>query len=127
MNGLLPLPEQSEWLRSNGTYTIDWEAPEVMDRIKTTVDFLTKGCECKKGCGDKGGCGCVRKKKSYCGPGCECRCVNLPHLQSQLGSSDEDDSGSDVDAADSSGHDLELEGITDLSKFPDIVFLCMTV
>ena len=122
MNGRLPLPEQSGWLRSNGTYTIDWEAPEGMDRIKT------KGCKCKKECGEKGGYGFVRKKKSYCGPGCESQgCVNLPHLQTQHGSSDEGDSGSDVDATDSScsesssEQDLESEGITDTSKFPDIV------
>ena len=58
----------------------------MMDRIKTTVDFLTKGCKCKKGCGEKSGCGCVRKKKSYCGPGCECQgCVNLPHFTNSAG------------------------------------------
>ena len=126
--GFLPLPEQSGWLQNkDGSYSIDWEAPEVIQQVKNTVEFLTKGCKCKKGCGKKRACGCVRKKKSYCGPGCECSgCVNLPFSQEiQQGSSDEEDSGSDVDATDSNGfsseEELETEVITDMSEFPDII------
>jgi len=125
----LPLPGQSGWLQNKDSgYSTDWEAPEVIERVKNAVfEFLTKGCKCKKGCGEKRVCGCVRKKKSYCGPGCECSgCVNLPLSQEiQQGSSDEEDSGSDVDATDSNGssseEELETEVITDMSEFPDII------
>ena len=67
------------------------------------------------------------KKKSYCGPGCECsECVNLPFSQEiQQGSSDKEDSGSDVDATDSNGssseEEVETEVITGMSEFPDII------
>ena len=27
---------------------MDWEAPEVQEKIRATIDFLTKGCNCKK-------------------------------------------------------------------------------
>ena len=121
---LLPLPEQSGWLQNkDSSYSIDWEAPEVVQRVKYTVEYLTKRCKCKKGC-VRSACGCVRKKKSYCGPGCECSgCVNLPLSQEiQQGSSDEDDNGSDVNATDSNGssseEELETEVITDMSEFP---------
>lgn len=70
------------------------------------------------------------KKKSYCGPGCEySECVNLPFSQEiQQGSSDEEDSGSDVDATDSNGssseEEVETEVITGMSEFPDIIWWC---
>ena len=68
----IPLPEHSGWMRhSDGSYVIDWEAPEIQEKIKHTIDFLTKGCSCKTGC-KSNRCGC-RKKSSYCGPGCECQ------------------------------------------------------
>ena len=42
------LAEHSGWIRlSDGSYTIDWEAPEIQEKIKHTIDFLTKGCSCK--------------------------------------------------------------------------------
>ena len=47
----LPLPEISGWKFSeDGRYTIDWESREVQDRVKGTIEFLTKGCTCKRGC-----------------------------------------------------------------------------
>ena len=47
----IPPPEHSGWIRhSDGSYAIDWEAPEVQEKIKHTIDFLTKGCSCKTGC-----------------------------------------------------------------------------
>ena len=47
----LPLPGQNGWLlNSDGSYSTDWEAPEVQDKITQTINFLTKGCKCKKGC-----------------------------------------------------------------------------
>ena len=44
--------------------------------MKGTIEFLTKGCSCKKGCKTKQ-CGC-RKTGRHCGPGCDCHgCTNL--------------------------------------------------
>ena len=31
-------------------FLIVWGALEVQDMIKTTIEFLIKGCTCKKGC-----------------------------------------------------------------------------
>ena len=54
-----------------------------MERVKNTVESLTKRREHKKGFGENSACGCVRNlKKSDCGPGRECSvCVNLPLSQ----------------------------------------------
>ena len=63
----LPAPEQSGWIKDGYNYIIDWEAADVMEKIKGTIKFLTKGCSCKKGCATNN-CGC-RKRSNYCGPG----------------------------------------------------------
>ena len=75
----LPLPEHSGWKVDNDGDEFDWESDEVQQRVKLTIDFLTRGCSCKKRqCHKKSGCGCVRNSK-YCGPGCECQsCLNVP-------------------------------------------------
>ena len=37
-------PETSGWFHnSDGTYAIDWENPEVQDKVRETVDFDVKG------------------------------------------------------------------------------------
>ncbi len=120
----LPCPNDSGWIRQpNGSFSIDWEAPEVQDQIKTNIDFLIKGCSCKKGCKTKS-CGC-RKKSNYCGPGCECQgCTNLQVQQDGAeddSSSTDDETPSDLvtassDSSDSSDDDLDTEVITD--EFP---------
>lgn len=62
----IPLPENSGWIRhSDGSYTIDWEAPEIQEKTKHTTDFLTKGCSCKTGC-KSNRCGC-RKNQATVG------------------------------------------------------------
>jgi len=72
----LPLPEESGWNKSDDGYTFDWEAPEIQSRVQETIDFLMKGCSCKKGC-RTANC-CCRKKERYCGPACLCQeCSNL--------------------------------------------------
>jgi len=45
----LPSAEESGWLKTNDGYAIDWEAPEVQSKVQHSIDFLTKGCSCKKG------------------------------------------------------------------------------
>ena len=116
----LPEPEQSGWKKNGNNYTIDWEATEVMEKIKGTIHFLTKGCSCKKGC-KTNNCGCKRKS-SHCGPGCVCQgCMNLPQEQSlqqdDLGLESSSSSSSSNDASDannnSSGEELEMEVVTD--------------
>ena len=122
----LPRPEDSGWIsEGDGRYQIDWEDPKVAAKIKSNIDFLLKGCNCKKGCTSKK-CGC-RKKSNYCGPGCECQgCSNLPvqiQQEEDRYSDDDDDeeeeedsdieSDSSDDASDSCEELLETEIITD--------------
>ena len=45
----IPPPEHSGWIRhSDGSYAIGWEAPEVQEKIKHTIDFLTKDAVAKQ-------------------------------------------------------------------------------
>ena len=90
----LPQPEDSGWFRQpDGSYCIDWEAKEVLARLERNIDFLLKGCGCRKGCKSKK-CGC-RKKDIYCGPACECQgCCNIPVQQEG-----EDDDNSESDSS----------------------------
>ena len=50
MYNSLSLPEDNGWIQIDETYAIDWEATEVQAKVKGKIDFLTKGCNCKKGC-----------------------------------------------------------------------------
>ena len=69
MYSSLPQPEDYGWIHNeDGSYCI---APEIIGKVKTTIEFLTKGCTCKKGCRTNN-CGC-KKKSRHCGPGCECQ------------------------------------------------------
>ena len=122
MYSSLSPPEHSGWTKDGDTFAIDWEDTEVMSKIRGTINFLTKGCSCKKGCATNN-CGC-RKKSNHCGPGCECRgCINLPLPQdpatTQDTSDDEDNSTDDNDSITDSENnseeceDLETEVITD--------------
>ena len=72
----LPSPEDNGWKQDNGGYCMDWDCPNLQKEVQETINFLVKGCSCKKGCKTKQ-CGC-RKKGHHCGPGCECQsCTNL--------------------------------------------------
>lgn len=115
----LPVPEQSGWMcKPDGTYEIEWEAAEAQAKIQSTIDFLLKGCSCKKGCKNNI-CGC-RKKKSYCGPVCLCQgCINLPATHNN-DDFDDGSTGSESDtASDCSTSDdiLAEEIITDDFNF----------
>ena len=93
----LPPPESCGWLHNtNRTYTIDWEDPEIEDRIRGTVVFLIKGCTCKKGCSSTT-CKCMgHKKESYRGSACECQGhINIP-LQRPLASSTDISDSEDI-------------------------------
>ena len=32
----------------DGNYVFDWDSPELQEQVKGTIEFLTKGCSCKK-------------------------------------------------------------------------------
>ena len=116
----LPAPELSGWvLQSDNNYVIDWESPEVQLNIRHNIEFLTKGCSCKKGCKTLQ-CGC-RKRSRNCGPGCLCQgCTNVN--TEELESLPNDDANSSCDETDDEetseseyddGEQLEEEIITD--------------
>ena len=121
-------PEQSGWIKDGDHYAIDWEATEVMERIKGTISFLTKGCSCKKGCRTNN-CGCKRRS-GHCGPGYTCiGCTNLPVAQPKhqddpdcSSSSSDDDDLTDHDNS-TSGEDIETEIVTDDLIFDPTVVL----
>ena len=57
----LPVPEDNGWtLQSDRQCIIDWESPEVQQQIKDNIEYLIKGCSCKKGCKSLK-CGCRKK------------------------------------------------------------------
>jgi len=104
----LPAPEQSGWVIQDGQYLINWESPEVEKKIKSNIDFLLKGCNCKKQC-KTFNCGC-RKKSRYCGPGCLCQgCTNVKHNSVPDDNSDSSSSDEGDSATSSSENDEELE------------------
>jgi len=122
-------PEQSGWIHQpDGTYAIDWEEEEVQKSIQHQIDFLLKGCGCKKGCTTLS-CGC--RKKKICGPGCLCQgCTNLQQNSNSVvnivddvhSSSSSDSNGSDSDSDNYSDDNLVTEVITDdLTEFIDLV------
>ena len=93
----LPKPESCGWMKSSsGHYSVDWECPAVMSKVQDTIDFLTKGCGCKKGCTSQQ-CGC-RKRGTCCGPSCHClNCSNI----SQSNPAECDDESSEDSSSDS--------------------------
>ena len=143
-NGL-DLLEQSGWIRCEDatTWTIDWDSLQLQRRVQDTINFLTKGCSCKKG-GCKGmTCGC-RTKGNTCGPGCNCHgCTNVPveevRCEDSDTDSDDDEPGNDLsDEYDSeqSGDEqtgpMEAEIVTEEFDFllmdsPGTLFLCSSI
>ena len=118
----LPQPQNHGWMLSpDGVFSIDWEAPEVQEKISDTIQLLMKGCHCKTGCKSRA-CGC-RKKSRHCGPGCDCHCcTNLPSVSSALV---QEESGSDSESDSSSSDNIttETEMITEEFMFsiPEVV------
>ncbi len=66
----LPRPEDSGWLFQDGKYSIDWEDPAKIEKVRNNIDFLLRGCGCKTGCSTNR-CRC-HQKSMHCGPGCTC-------------------------------------------------------
>ena len=68
--GITPLfqmfipPEKSGWIcKPDGTYEIEWETAEVQAKIQSTIDFLLKGCNCKKAA--KTTCADVSRREAF--------------------------------------------------------------
>ena len=121
---LLP-PESCGWVKnSDGTYSIDWEDPDVQKKIQGTIDFLVKGCTCKKGCKNNR-CKC-HKRGDYCGPGWECQgCINIPVQQPET-TSDIDNETEDGSSTDSTGSyngesDSQVELETEIVTMEDML------
>ena len=48
MNGIF-LPEHNGWyLTPSNSYAIAWVSPEIEEQVKNSINFLVKGCSCKK-------------------------------------------------------------------------------
>ena len=107
---LLPLPEESGWILTNGTtYSIDWEDPVKQDTVSLSLHQMTNGCKCKTGC-TTGRCRC-KKKNTLCSPGCYCtNCLNS--AISANGHNTSDTSESDSEQSNIEEH-IETEVITD--------------
>ncbi len=95
----LPLPEESGWMcQEDGCYAIGWDSIELQERVKGTVEFLTKGCSCKKSKCITSQCSC-RKQQKNCGPACKCMDCgnNNGHVENSRVDQSEDDTYSDED------------------------------
>ena len=72
---LVPLHGRG-WIR-------DKDSDENLQKVKSRVNLLMKGCGCKFGCAIKR-CGC-RKNGDVCGPGCRCtNCENTEEVTGTL-------------------------------------------
>ena len=88
------------------TLLLDWDSDNNIDRVRTIVALIKKGCGCKTGC-LSARCKC-KKGGNYCGPGCKChRCCNLPANASP------DMVNIEVDEAEDCDSDSDLENEVD--------------
>ena len=114
----LPPPENCGWKKnSSDQYVIDWECPEIQSQVQHTINFLLKGCTCKRGC-QTSRCGC-RKQGNRCGPGCRCQnCSNsLPTTQRTPEEESEDNSESSTSEDE---EEIQTEIITDSTDLFDM-------
>ena len=130
LQGSLPPPDDCGWKRaSDGSYTVDWECPTVQQQVQDTINFLTKGCSCKKGCHSQR-CGCLKSGR-HCGPGCQCHnCQNVQPKSStgelveeivpaELTASSDEDSEHELDSNSEPEDDIETEIISDIYSEQD--------
>ena len=96
----VPLSQQAGWIiTEDGSYSIDWEDPDKLKLIRKNIDYLLRGCSCKKGCVSN-----------------RCGCNNLPQASICMTGSMINEAESTDDSTDSSSNsdsDLEIETITD--------------
>ena len=127
--GALPPPDECGWKKdSTGHYGFDWDSPNFQTTVQDTINFLTKGCSCKKDCKTKQ-CSC-RKNGRQSGPECHWQgCTNLStstntsdipapsaHIQQQEQSSDEETESNysaDSDTSNTDSERYETEIVTD--------------
>ncbi len=109
----LPSPETCGWIRdTDNNFSFDWECSKVKQRVQDTIDFLTRGCSCRKGCGNQR-CGCVKNSRK-CGPSCQCHnCHNVLPEGISVGSDQESTSDESDDELDSDSEKIETEIISD--------------
>ena len=117
----------------SATLVVDWDSDDNLSLVRARVALIRKGCGCKTGC-LSGRCKC-RKNDSHCGRGCKCQnCHNLPSGSSntasqpsplvrqppntEIESSDSDDSGDESGDNSCSSSDLEME----VNKLMDDIF-----
>ena len=99
----IPNPTESGWKKHEDEIVYDWECPEMERKVKETIDFLLKGCSCKKGCATLR-CKC-KKNGNPCGPGCTC--IGCKNVLLQVESDEESEEGSDCDESEESCNEEE--------------------
>ena len=103
------LPPERLLLEESGTtlWIIDWDCPQLQTQVQWTINFLMKGCSCKKGWCEGKRCGCW-KKGNTCGPGCQCQgCTNLPAANERVAQNQ--DNGIDTSNCESWTYEYESE------------------
>ncbi|CAH1775834.1 unnamed protein product, partial [Owenia fusiformis] len=104
---LFPSIEDYGYIVQEGKVSYKWDSPANIDKIKTNVAYLTRGCGCKSGC-KTSVCKCYKQHakggRGSCGPGCICRnCTNPYGRAKKLV----------VDSDSESESDNDLQGNTD--------------
>ena len=103
----LPIPEESGWNKSHDGYTFDWEAPEIQSRVQESVDFLMKGCSCKKDC-RTANCGC-RKRGIVDQLVCVKNAGSNLQTETPITNIDDEDTNSDSEEHETKNSDLDVE------------------
>ena len=118
----LPSPDDYGWKKStDGTYVVDWECPAVQQQVQDTINFLTKGCTCKKGCLSQR-CGC-KKGGRHCGPGCNCQnCQNCHNTSSTSDTGTQESLQTESDSESDTSSSSELANIETEITFDELDF-----
>lgn len=110
-NFLYPSITEYGWFDGENGIEVEWDSPENLSQINQNVEFLTRGCGCKKSGCVNNRCKCV-KNGNVCGPGCTCvNCMNTASQQDSQDQSNNDDSDSDSEGSESDS-DMEDGEVT---------------
>ncbi|CAC5361482.1 unnamed protein product [Mytilus coruscus] len=76
------------WQITDNRLEIVWDTVFNFQKVEKTVEWYTKGCECKTGC-KTNRCKCRKAQNEnfdgFCGPGCKCvNCFNVPGSGDQV-------------------------------------------